>query len=91
MERLHILISGRVQGVFFRAHTEETAKSLGLTGWVRNTENGDVETVAEGNHDQLEQFLQWCRNGPPSARVTTIRERWQPATGEFAGFGIRYR
>ena len=90
MERLHLKIAGCVQGVFFRAHTEETARSLGLAGWVRNTEDGEVETVAEGERQQLEDFLDWCRRGPPSARVTNVEERWEPATGEFAQFSIKY-
>jgi acylphosphatase len=84
------MISGRVQGVFFRAHTEETAHALGLTGWVRNTEDGGVETVAEGHRPELERFLQWCRSGPPGARVSNVEERWETATGEFSRFSIKY-
>jgi acylphosphatase len=90
MERLHVRISGRVQGVFFRAHTQETAAGLNLTGWVRNTSEGDVEAVAEGPKDQLEAFLNWCRRGPSSAHVSNVDAHWEAATGEFANFSIKY-
>lgn len=90
MERLHIRISGRVQGVFFRAHTQETAASLRLTGWVRNTSDGGVEVVAEGERALLEELLNWCRHGPAGAKVTSADTRWEPATGEFHNFSIKY-
>lgn len=90
MERLHLRITGRVQGVFFRAHTRETASSLGLTGWVRNTHDGAVEVLAEGEHPRLEALRGWCLKGPPGARVSGMEERWEPATGEFNQFSIAY-
>jgi acylphosphatase len=90
MERLHIHISGYVQGVFFRMHTQQTATSMGLVGWVRNTADGNVEVMAEGSPDALQKLLTWCRRGPPSARVTDVAEEWEPATGEFTDFSIRF-
>lgn len=90
MERIKIKVEGRVQGVFFRAHTQEKASSLGLTGWVRNTEDGGVEAVAEGNKKDLEALISWCHKGPPSAKVIRVDVEWLAATGEFRGFRVSY-
>lgn len=90
MERLHLLISGRVQGVFFRAHTQEVASRLELKGWVRNTMDGSVEVLAEGDSDKLQKLLNWCKKGPSMAFVKSITESWSKATGEFADFKITY-
>lgn len=95
MRRVHLLISGLVQGVFFRHHTREKGENLGLTGWVRNTEDpstgsGQVEVVAEGAKENLEELIKWCREGPPGAKVEKVKVEWQEATGEFKGFEIRY-
>ena len=90
MERLHLTISGYVQGVFYRMHAQQTANAMGLVGWVRNSEDGGVEVVAEGEPDKLQKLLAWCRKGPPSATVTGIRDAWEPASGEFTDFSIRY-
>lgn len=84
------MISGIVQGVFFRAHAQKTATELTLTGWVRNTSDGMVEAVAEGDEKPLEKFISWCRKGPPSARVDSVAVEWEDATNEFTGFNIRY-
>lgn len=89
MQRLHLIIHGRVQGVCFRATAAEVAHRLQLTGWVRNLPAGTVELVAEGNRSQMAQLLDWCRHGPPSAHVTHVEETWQTATGEFPQFVIR--
>ena len=90
MERVHIKIHGRVQGVFFRAHTQEEASRLCLTGWVRNTYDGGVEVMAEGDRKSLEALITWCRHGPPSARVNSIDVEWIETTGEFRGFRVTY-
>lgn len=82
-------ISGYVQGVFFRMHTQQTASSMGLVGWVRNTADGAVEVLAEGEPVKLQKLLAWCRKGPPSAHVTDATEEWEPATGEFTDFSVR--
>lgn len=86
MKRLHLIIHGHVQGVFFRAFVHEHASRLKLTGWVRNNPDGTVEVVAEGPQDALETLLQDCRRGPPGAQVTTLETHWEKATGEFAMF-----
>jgi acylphosphatase len=70
MPTVHLLIQGKVQGVYYRASAREEALRLGLTGWVRNTKEGHVEVVVTGTAGSLEQFSAWCRQGPPSARVT---------------------
>ncbi len=88
--RVHLIIRGIVQGVFFRASTREMAVRLGLKGWVRNLPDGNVEAVFEGPADKLQQAVQWCRKGPPGARVTNVEEKWSAWTGEFDGFEIRY-
>lgn len=90
MERLSLRIFGRVQGVFFRMHTQETARGLGLHGWVRNADDGAVEVVAEGERTRLEDLRAWCAHGPQGAHVLDIEERWGRATGEFHSFSIIY-
>jgi acylphosphatase len=87
--RAHLLISGRVQGVWYRGSTQETAISLGLTGWVRNLPGGQVEAIVEGERAVIQQLIDWCRQGPPAARVSAIETRWMDATGEFDGFRVR--
>ena len=89
MERLSLRIRGRVQGVSYRAHTRATATRLGLAGWVRNRHDGSVELVAEGPREQLQALLEWCREGPPLARVEAVEPAWAPATGELDRFEIR--
>jgi acylphosphatase len=88
-ERLSLRIRGRVQGVFYRAQTQAKASELLLTGWVRNREDGSVELVAEGAREPLEALLEWCRTGPPKARVDGLEPAFGPATGEFEGFVVR--
>jgi acylphosphatase len=88
--RVHLRIAGRVQGVFFRAHTRDEAVRLGLSGWVRNREDGTVEAMAEGPEEVLRQFVGWCRTGSPSSLVTSVEDAWADSIGEFEGFRIRY-
>lgn len=90
MRRVHILVSGRVQGVFFRASAEKMAASLNLRGWVRNLPDGRVEIVCEGEDRDVKAMLDWCRKGPPSAIVTGTEVQEEPVTGEFSGFSVRY-
>lgn len=90
-ERLHSIVEGRVQGVGFRYYCRDTARELGLTGWVRNMPEGRrVEIVAEGETDALNSFSAWCRQGPPLAMVKSVSEQRSPATGEFGLFDIRF-
>lgn len=90
MKRAHVYISGRVQGVFFRAQTQRTALDLHLTGWVRNMEDGRVETVFEGKVKDVDQMIAWCHSGPPAARVDSVDIYEEPYTGQFNGFRIAY-
>ncbi len=88
MERVHLIIHGMVQGVFFRAHTREVGQSLGLAGCAVNRPDGTVEAVAEGPRDKLEQFVAWCHRGPAMARVERVEVSWGEATGRFKGFHV---
>lgn len=87
-KRFHVYISGRVQGVFFRANTAKQALSLGLTGWVKNLPDGTVETVFEGETNNAEVMLSWCRLGTPPARVDHIEYTEEQADESFNGFKI---
>ena len=90
MKRVHLKISGRVQGVFFRARTRDTARRLGLTGWVRNCEDGTVEALAEGDEKALGEFIAWCRQGPPASHVDGVDIEWSEPSGDFTGFDISF-
>lgn len=89
-KRLHILVSGVVQGVFFRHNTRITAISLGLTGWVRNLADGKVEILAEGEETELEKLASWARKGPEGSRVEDIRKQWEEYKGEYRTFSVTY-
>ncbi len=88
--RVHVLVSGRVQGVFFRDHTRRWAVSLGLTGWVRNLEDGRVEVMAEGDKKSLEDLIARLRLGPPAAAVGNAEVTWEDFRGEFDSFRIAW-
>lgn len=88
-QRLHALVSGRVQGVNFRHYTVQTAHQIGLSGWVHNRADGRVEAVAEGTRRQLERFADFLHTGSPSAHVDEVQLDWRRATGEFDGFSVR--
>lgn len=87
--RVHLTVSGRVQGVAFRANTAAVAKTLGVTGWVRNLPDGRVEAVAEGPADAIDRFVAWAHQGPTRARVDELREVRSAATGDFSAFDVR--
>ncbi|ACI20820.1 MULTISPECIES: acylphosphatase [Thermodesulfovibrio] len=88
MKRAHLFISGRVQGVFYRAFTEEIALSLRLNGWVRNLRDGRVEAVFEGEEEKISIAIQRCKEGPPHARVDNIEIIWEEPEG-LKGFEIK--
>ncbi|MGH7791237.1 MAG: acylphosphatase [Thermodesulfobacteriota bacterium] len=90
-ERVHLVVRGRVQGVFYRATTQQKAIELGLAGWVRNRADGTVEVVAEGDREALENLIEWCRVGPERAQVKNVDIDWESYTGEFREFTIKYR
>jgi acylphosphatase len=88
-QRVQLTISGKVQGVFYRASTEAIARQLGLTGWVRNLPDGRVEAIAEGPREALERLVAWCHQGPPDARVSGVEANWQDARGDLGAFSQR--
>lgn len=87
MKAVHLLISGRVQGVGYRASMTREAGRLGLGGWVRNRLDGSVEAMASGPESAVDALIDWARAGPPAARV--MRVDVEPASGSFAGFEQR--
>ena len=89
-KRLRVLISGRVQGVFFRASTREQADRLSLRGWVRNLPDGRVEALFEGSEAHLEEILGWCRRGPSGSLPEKVEARWEEGAGEYRDFRIRH-
>ncbi|PXX91742.1 acylphosphatase [Marinobacter vulgaris] len=88
-QRLTMLISGKVQGVYYRASAAEKATELGVTGYAKNLPDGRVELVAEGPSAALSSLRQWCHEGPPAAKVDGIDANESPATGEFTRFETR--
>ena len=88
--RVHLIIEGRVQGVWFRESTRKKALSLGVYGWVRNLPDGTVEVVAEGDEDRIEELVKWCHKGPPAAEVINVRKKEEEYLGEFNDFDVVY-
>jgi len=88
--RAHVFVSGRVQGIFFRSETRFEAKKRGVNGWVRNLPDDRVEAVFEGERENVEKLVEFCRQGPPGARVRGVEAAWEQYTGEFEDFEIRY-
>ena len=89
-KRLAAIVHGRVQGVSFRYNTQIIARELGLTGWVRNRPDGTVEVVAEGAATALAEFETWLHRGPRAAVVRRVALSWQPPSGEFSEFKVRF-
>ena len=87
--RAELTIQGRVQGVFYRQSTKETAEKLGLTGWAKNCPDGSVAAVFEGEKHAVETAIEWCRQGPPAARVTQVTVDFVDFRDESPGFVIR--
>jgi len=88
--RVHVVISGRVQGVWFRATTKQKAEQLGLAGWVRNTSDGNVEAVFEGEENCVQKILDWCHHGPPFSKVENVEVKNESPTNGFDSFSIKY-
>jgi len=86
--RAHVIVSGIVQGVFFRSSVRDEARRSGLTGWVRNLPNGRVEAVLEGPRERVATVVAWCRQGPPGAEVSDVEAEWEPYSGDFDSFSI---
>ncbi len=87
--RAHVRVSGRVQGVFFRDSTREKAQQLGLSGYVKNTSDGDVEALFEGPTEGVEEIVRWCGQGPPHASVENVEANYEPAQDDLTGFEVR--
>jgi acylphosphatase len=90
LKRLHVHISGRVQGVFFRAETQHAAVGFNLNGWVRNMADGRVEALFEGEDTNIDKMIAWCHIGPPAARVEEVLTEEEPYIGEFRDFSVKY-
>ena len=90
MQRVHLIISGDVQGGGYRAWVLRQAQDLRLVGWVKNREDKTVELVAEGPRQDLEELVQQCQHGPEVAWVKRVDVEWQEATGEFINFNVVY-
>jgi acylphosphatase len=87
--RIRLFVTGRVQGVFFRRAAAEQARTLAITGWARNLNDGSVEIVGEGQRQQLKLLLTWAHRGPPHARVDAVQVQWENCVGEFTRFQVR--
>ena len=89
MKRMHMLVKGTVQGVYYRYNTLIKAGEYHLTGWVRNRTDGSVEILCEGSEENINSMVQWCKTGPERACVREIETTWERYTGEFNAFEIR--
>lgn len=88
--RAHVIVTGKVQGVFYRAETASKAKQLSLKGWVRNLPDGRVEAIFEGEETDVRKIIDFCWHGPPNAYVVDVDVRQQEWKGEFESFEVRY-
>lgn len=88
--QIKVIISGRVQGVFYRAHTKDTADRLGIKGYVKNSSDGSVEAVFEGEQPVITQMMEWCHKGPAAAKVDHVLAEKTEASSNFETFEIRY-
>ena len=89
-KQVHVIISGRVQGVWYRTSTKNQAEMLNLTGWVKNLESGEVEAVFKGDKKDIDKMLTWCQQGPAQANVTNVRITELEKIEPFTTFSIRY-
>lgn len=88
MHQAHLIISGKVQGVFYRATCQEVAESYSLKGWVRNLPTGQVEVLAQGEKEKIEKLIMWCKKGPSGAKVSGVNIEWQEVSEELGNFSI---
>jgi acylphosphatase len=89
MTRVHIVVTGKVQGVYFRQSTRQQALALGVSGWVRNRSDGSVEMVAEGSVSAIDRLAEWCGSGPGMARVDSVERVDEEPVGIPEGFDVR--
>lgn len=90
-KRARVVISGRVQGVFFRMETKQIADSFNVSGWVKNNRDGTVEAVFEGEKEAVDSVIKWCGIGPAYSKVNRVDVIEEDYKGEFRGFDIIYR
>ena len=90
LKRIHIFVTGRVQGVFFRQSARVMAIKNNVNGWVRNLGDGRVEIVAEGQESNIDALVDWCKTGPANSRVDEFELLEEKSTGEFENFQVRY-
>ena len=88
--RARVVISGRVQGVFFRLETKRAAEKYGVFGWVKNQRDGTVAALFEGSKENVDSMLEWCKQGPPLAKVQSVDVEWGDYKSEFNGFEVTY-
>ena len=88
--RAMVRVEGFVQGVFYRYSTQQKAQELGVSGWVRNLWDGNVECLLEGDRNKVEALIEWCHQGPRGARVEKVTTHWEEYKGDIKGFSIRY-
>lgn len=86
MQQVRLIISGRVQGVFYRASCQDVAVKYDLKGYAKNLLSGQVEVVAQGKKEHLEKLIEWCKKGPPHAQVTDINISWEEVKETFTAF-----
>ncbi len=89
-KRVHIIVEGRVQGVFFRVFTRDAAVNLGLSGWVKNRPDGSVEALIEGERTAVEKMEQWFHRGSPHSLVKMVHTTEEPTVGDNTSFEIHY-
>ena len=90
-QSVHILVTGKVQGVFFRQATKVVATKNNVTGWVKNLENGQVEILIEGDDKNVKSVIDWCHNGPANSRVDEIKIEQQEFSGRYSNFEVLYQ
>ena len=88
LKKIHLLISGKVQGVFYRMNAKNKAEEFSLTGWVKNTPDGKVEVLAEGKEKDLKEFIKWCYNGSKGAKIDEVKVEWKDYENKFDNFKI---
>ena len=90
IKRAHIIVKGRVQGIFFRSSTKRIAAELELKGYVKNLPDGNVEVIAEGDEEKIKKLIQFCKTGPSLAKVEDVNIEFEKPTKEFGGFEVRH-
>lgn len=90
IKRVNVIVHGNVQGVYFRNYTQSEASGLDLSGWVRNRNDGTVETVLEGEEDKVDKMIEWLHTGSPMSEVTSVDVTEEKPVGEIGAFNIRF-